>query len=283
MHPVLFSFWRFEFHTYTVLMAGAFLLGVFLFFRENDRRPEPFAVTPIGALVLFLGILIGSKVWYMIFYEPPKSLGEALRFWEGGFVSFGGMLGGGVGACLYLWYCGAPVLPVSDLVLRYVPLCHAVGRLGCFFNGCCYGRPASVPWAVEYPAGTAIHEHLCRLHARLGLIAADATNHCPVHPTQLYEVFGLLVVFGFVWFLYPRRRFDGALLVLYPGLYGLMRFVVEFFRGDVAGSVGFLRTPQVVGLTLAASSFAIYAILRTIVRRRETRPPDEKGIDPNAL
>lgn len=270
MYPVLFKFWIFEFHTYTVLMAGAFLLGAYLFFRHNERLAEPYGVTPMGALWLFAGILVGSKVYYILEYREAVDLLSAVRIWEGGLVSYGGILGGAVAAIAYLRYKRAPILPICDLAVSYVPLCHAIGRLGCFFNGCCWGKPTDLPWGVVYPEGTPLHKYLFYEQTQDGLITAEAAHPHAVHPTQLYESLGLFVIYLILCYLYPRRRRDGGLLLLYPVFYGALRFVVEFFRADPTHPfpVLGLRLSQGISLGLVIMGLMVYITVRTRLPKR---------------
>lgn len=282
MYPILLKVSIFEFHTYTVLMAVAFLLGVWMFFRYNDRRPEPFPVTPMGALLLFLGALVGSKVYYALEYEGPAGLLSVYRIWEGGLVAYGGLLGGTLTAIAYLRWHRVPILPIGDVVICYLPLCHAIGRLACFFNGCCYGASTNLPWGIVYPETGATHDYLLRVHQDAGIVAADALHHHAVHPTPLYESLGLLLVFFFVWHRFSRRRFEGELLVLYPGLYGVARFTVEFFRGDLTHNVLGMRLSQFVSLVLIIAVLAVYTAIRIWLRRNGHGAPSkdfEKRVD----
>ena len=272
MYPILLKVWIFEFHTYTVMMASAFLLGVYLFFRYNDRLEKPFPVSPIGALLLFVGALVGSKVYYALEYEGPAGLLGVYRIWEGGLVAYGGLIGGTLAAFAYLWWHRVPIRPISDLVLSYLPLCHAVGRLGCFFNGCCYGAPTNLPWGIVYPEGGATHTYLLSVHKQAGVIAADALRAHAVHPTALYEILGLLTLFLVLWYRYPRRRFQGEFLVLYPGMYGVVRFLVECFRADSTHYVAGMRLSQFVSLLLVCLSAAVYAGIRFYLARKTDYP-----------
>ncbi len=279
MYPVLFKFWIFEFHTYTVLMAGAFLLGVYLFFRRNERLAEPYNVTPMGALWLFVGILAGSKIYYVLEYKEAADLLSVARFWEGGLVSYGGIIGGTVTAIAYLLYKRAPVLPVADLVVSYVPLCHAIGRLGCFFNGCCWGKPTNLPWGVVYPHDSALHRYLFHEQVAAGLIPADAAHAHAVHPTQLYESLGLFVTYLILCYLYPRRKHDGGILLIYPVFYGALRFAVEFFRADPAHDFPGLqmRLSQGISLGLVIVGLIVYITLRAYLPKRAAVETTEEG------
>ncbi len=286
MYPVLFKIGPLEFHSYVVMLSLAFLLGVFLFFRRNERREHPFPVTPMGALWIFLGILLGSKIYYVIEYGDWSQVAGIWRVWEGGLVSLGGIIGGMTAGIIYIWWAGAPVRAVADMALLNVPLCHAVGRIGCFLNGCCYGAPTSMPWGLHYPPPPAdvtpvpanTHDYLLYEHVEAGLVEADAAHPLAVHPTPIYSAIGLVLVFAVLLYCYPRRRFDGAFLILYPGLYGAMRFVVEFFRGDTPDVMGGFSRTQLVCLALAVAAAVVYPAMAYAVQSNKNAqmPP---GVD----
>ncbi|MBM4318707.1 MAG: prolipoprotein diacylglyceryl transferase, partial [Deltaproteobacteria bacterium] len=165
----------------------------------------------------------------------------ALRVWEGGLVWYGGLLGALAAIWLFCWGKGAlepaarpgrPSLAVlADLFVPAAALGHAFGRLGCFAAGCCWGRPATLPWSVSFPAGSmAWNQQL-----EQGLIPGWADASLPVHPTQLYEAGGELLIFFFL--LVGLRtgqhlRRPGQLAMTWAVLYPLLRSLVELFRAD---------------------------------------------------
>jgi phosphatidylglycerol:prolipoprotein diacylglycerol transferase len=117
-----------------------------------------------------------------------------------------------------------------------IALGQTLGRIGCFFAGCCYGAECHLPWAVTFTSPRSL--------ARLGI---------PLHPTQLYEAALNLSIFGFLYFfLGPRRKFEGQVFGAYVLLYPAARFFVEFFRDDPRGSVGVLSTSQMLSVPLFA-------------------------------
>lgn len=114
------------------------------------------------------------------------------------------------------------------------------------------------------------------------MIAADALHHHAVHPTPLYESLGLLILVFIIWHRFPRRRFQGELLLLYPGLYGAVRFTVEFFRGDTTHYILGLRLSQFISLVLVIATLAVYGSVRFFLRNRPQEGVEkkvEKGVD----
>ncbi len=135
---------------------------------------------------------------------------RVIAVWEGGLVFYGGFIGATITAYVYLWRQKAPIWSVGDCVAPGLALGHVTGRLGCWFNGCCYGRVDPVH-GVVFPA------------------IGDGLPHLPV---MLYEAAFLLVLSGFLVFLWHRKRFDGQVFWVYVLAYASWRFCIEFLRGD---------------------------------------------------
>ncbi len=258
MRPVLISLGFLQFHSYTVMMAIAFLTGVLLSVRENYKRSDPYPVTPVGGVWVYFGALIGARLYYILQYEGWREAYRAVFFWEGGLVFYGGLFGGFLAAVLYVRAKGVPVLPMADIVMSYVPLSHAIARVGCFLNGCCWGLPTTLPWGVRFPKspwgayGQQVEQ---------GLINAGGAHSLPVHPTQLYCSLGLLAIFFVMRWAYKHKRHDGAVTLLYPLLYGALRFVVEIFRGDSARPLWGMTVSQMVALLLIVGAGAGFLVL----------------------
>jgi phosphatidylglycerol---prolipoprotein diacylglyceryl transferase len=157
--------------------------------------------------------------------HPPRDCLAALKFWQGGLTFYGGLL---LAVPVGLWYArrkGLGVLRIADLTAPFIMLGLFFGRLGCFFGGCCYGRPTTVAWAVDFP------------------------RHRGVHPTQLYEALGALALFALLYLvLRPRKRGHGQVFAAMLVLYGALRFLLEFWRADERGGFWGLSTSQWIGI-----------------------------------
>lgn len=166
---------------------------------------------------------------------PPRDCLAALKFWNGGLTYYGGLIAA-VPAGLYLarrWKLGA--LRTADLVAPYLMIGLFFGRLGCFFNGCCYGAPTDSWVGVVFPP------HPDR-------------PHVPLHPVQLYEAVAVLAIAAVLYgVVRPRRRADGEVFGWMLALYAVWRFVVEFWRIDQRGGLGPLATSQWLSIPLAAA------------------------------
>lgn len=216
MHPLLFHIGNFAIHTYGLCVALGFLAGITLAARRAKRHGlNPEDVSNLGVWLIIAGML-GGKLFHVIFFWNDFSAGwraNGVASLREGFVFYGGFIGASLAAVLFCRRHRLPLAKMADLYAPSVALGHAFGRLGCFFNGCCYGRACDLPWAVRFPGP----------HEMAGV---------PVHPTELYEVAGNLVIFVALSAFYQQRKFDGQVWWLYVLSYGVLRFGVEFFRGD---------------------------------------------------
>jgi phosphatidylglycerol:prolipoprotein diacylglycerol transferase len=251
MHPNLLTFPAFDLfgrslgpftlHTYGFVLAVAFLAGLWVTSRQAKRSGlDANVVTDMAIWVLIAG-LVGAKVllvavdWRMYTGTPR----EILSIFQSGGVFYGGLLGGMLVAW---WYARRHALPgwaTADVLAPGVILGQAIGRLGCFAAGCCYGKPATVPWAVTF--------------TNAGVRNVGTPMDVPLHPSQLYEsILAFLLFFALLW-LAGRKRFDGQVVLTYAIGYSVIRFVLEFWRGDPRGSLfgGALSTSQVIAIVLA--------------------------------
>ncbi len=243
------NFGPFSLHTYGVLLVSALLAALWLAGRLARKEGlDSQKVQDLGIASIIAG-LIGAKLLLVIvdfdqYRASPRALLDVL---QSGGVFYGGLLGGLPVAWWYIKKHGLPLFNTLDILAPAVALGQAIGRLGCFAAGCCYGAPSTAPWSVIF--------HNQSAHALVG-VPLDT----PLHPSQLYEAFGALALMFILLAVLRNRRFHGQVVSMYLLIYAVLRFVLEFFRGDVArGSVlgGALSTSQfiaivVVFLTLAA-------------------------------
>jgi phosphatidylglycerol:prolipoprotein diacylglycerol transferase len=256
MFPELFRIGDFPVHTYGVLLALAFVASLFVASRlaERDGLPRE-RVFDLG-LWMLLGGLLGSKLLLML-AEPQYGTSVwnllSVDFLRSGGVWYGGFLGGLATALFLMRRYRLPFWKTTDAFAPGVALGQAVGRLGCFAAGCCWGDSCELPWAVTFPK---------EAERTTGVPAG-----VPLHPTQLYESGAVLVVFLLLLWLHRRKRFDGQVITLYAVLYSAVRFTVEFFRddprGDIAGvtTLTGLSTSQLISLLVFAGG-AAFLVLR---------------------
>lgn len=258
MHPVLFKLGPLTIHTYGVLIALAFLAGMFLAAREGKRKGlDPEKVMDLGLYILIAAI-VGSRllqvaVEYRYYLAHPI---EIVEIWKGGLVFYGGFIGALFTAVWYLNKHSLPVWKVGDALAPSIALGQAIGRLGCFSAGCCYGAPTSLPWGVTFTDPDSL--------AVLGV---------PVHPTELYESFGMFLVFLGLWLYRKKAKFDGQLFWLYVLCYSVLRFLIEFVRGDIDRGVlhvaSFeLSTSQAIAIAAFLTAVVMLSKLKSAARKK---------------
>lgn len=201
------------------------------------------------------------------------------KFWQGGLVWYGGLLGAGGYGIYFLWKEGFPVLKGIDMTGMVIPLGVFFGRLGCWFGGCCFGDQSDHWSAVSFPAWSPASE----AQYREGLLSHPGLDSLPVLPTQLYEAIACLAISAFctLW-LHPRKRFDGQVFVVSMGLYALARFGLEMIRADDRGAFLMFSTSQWIGLAIIGGMAYLYVRFRRHAQLRLTetyvepaaRPPE---------
>jgi phosphatidylglycerol---prolipoprotein diacylglyceryl transferase len=259
MHPILFEIGGFPVYTYGVLLAAAYLSGLqFALMRARGRGLNPERVMDLGIWII-ISALAGAKLLLLVvehdtFSSNPAQLLTLLR--SGG-VFYGGLIAAVAVALWYLRKHRMPMWSVTDVFAPGIALGHVIGRMGCFFAGCCFGRPTTVPWAITF-------------HNEAAAQNAGTLLNVPLHPTQLYEAGAELVILLVLLATERKGRpFPGRTFWGYMFLYAVSRFVIEFYRGDARGSIGVLTTSQFVSVILAPLAIVMLVALR---RRMEPEP-----------
>jgi phosphatidylglycerol---prolipoprotein diacylglyceryl transferase len=239
----------FTLHSYGLLLAVAFLTGLYVASRQARKAGlDPNRVADLGVYVLIAGLL-GAKLLLVFvdfrhYREHPE---ELLSIFQSGGVFYGGLLAAFPVAAWYVRRHNLPGWATADCLAPGVVIGQAIGRLGCFAAGCCFGKPTSVAWGVTFKDAYANRYVGTPLDIAL-------------HPTQIYESLLTLLIFFALLRVAERKRFHGQVTISYVVLYAIARFVVEFFRGDASrGSVlgGVLSTSQFIALLLLAVAVAI--------------------------
>ncbi len=266
MHPVLLEIGPLKLHMYGLMIAIGFLVALHRIQREAEGIGiDSKSMGEMGFMALFLGVA-GTRILHIVMYPESYSWSQPLGWfavWNGGLVFQGAIPATFLYAYITLKRRGIRFGPVADIVIPYLPLAQAFGRIGCFFNGCCYGvRADEVSWAVSFPKGSpAFHEHAYK-YADLSMVSDSCSF--PVHPTQLYSALGLALLCGVLLLLrWKWRPFDGFTMPLYCVLYGMLRFVVEMFRGDnnpTGLGLGYLSNQQVFSVLLVLAGAVILVV-----------------------
>lgn len=223
MHPFLFD-WVVNGHhlrppTYGVMLAVSFSIAYFL----SLRRALLFQIDPKHIenlfLICILASILGGRAFHVFFEEFSyymQNPGKIFAVWEGGYTFYGSVLGSIAGISLYTNVKKIKLLDILDICGEATAFGLFTGRIGCFFAGCCWGKPTAQPWGVIF----ANPESFAALH------------NVPLHPTQLYEAFGGMLIFIYAFVRNSRRRYSGQTFFHAISLYAILRFIVEFFRGD---------------------------------------------------
>jgi len=269
---------RLPLHTYGLLIASAFLVGIWLAQREGRRRGQnPERIADLSFWIL-VAALVGSRVYFILVNwgdyfgaralvaTPFGRLPRLLAFWEGGLVFYGGFIGAALTAWWYMRRARMAFLPHADTLIPSVAFGHFLGRLGCFSAGCCWGEVAHrhLPWATRFPPVSLAYQTFANRDDPSSFLAPDRLSTLPLHPVQLYESFGELAIFlVLVLVVRPRKAFHGQVLASWLLLYAVLRTLVELFRGDVErGIVLGLGVGQWTSIAIFAVGAAIWAKAR---------------------
>ena len=254
MHPDLFSVGFLHVKTYGCCMAFGFFAAWYVLMYLCRRTGRQF--DPLGNLVISLMVsgVVGSRIAYVIehwsseFASDPFSV---IRVDQGGLMFYGGFI---LASIVFAGWCLSKrekPLALADLLCVVVPLGHAFGRIGCFFYGCCYGKQSGCAAAVCFPRGSpAWYEQL-----NAGQISSVARESLPVLPTQLFEAGANLLLFVALFLFY--RRFRRGTAALYLVGYAVIRFVMEYLRGDPRAAVGPFSISQTISLALFSVGFVL--------------------------
>lgn len=257
MYPELFRIGSFPVTTYGIWLALGMLFALFaasrLAARDGLKRDN---IYDLGLWTL-VGGLVGSKV--LMFFVEENVQVFTLDFLRSGGVFYGGLIGGFLAVVVIVRYYKLPFWKVADAFAPAVALGQAFGRQGCFAAGCCWGKPTDLPWGVHF-------SKLGNEYTGVPIYGPDGGD-LHLHPTQLIESFTMLAVFGLLFWLHRRKKFDGQILIAYGIIYSIFRFSIEFIRDDPRGdlfgltTLTGLSTSQIVSLIVVASS-VIFMIWR---------------------
>jgi phosphatidylglycerol:prolipoprotein diacylglycerol transferase len=207
---------------------------------------------------LIIGAIVGARTLYVISYWQEQFAGhplvEVLKVWRGGLVYYGGLIGASLAAVLFARTKKIPLWKLADVMAPSVALGCVFGRIGCLMNGCCYGRPCNLPWAITFPK-----------------TSITAPPDIPVHPTQIYDSLLNLLLYVFLAWLYRRKKFDGQVFATYLVGYAVLRSLVEFFRGDYSQYyLGGWATPaQLVSIAILIAGVILWWVLPRVTPRQK--------------
>ena len=260
MYPRLLELGPVTIYTYGVLLAAAYLVGLKLaMVRAKTRGLDQTRVLDLGIYII-ISALVGAKLLLLFtdlgtYTANPR---ELLSLARSGGVFYGGLILAVTVALLYIRRIGLPLWTTCDVFAPGIALGHVVGRLGCLFAGCCYGKPTTMPWGITFTDPFAA--------ANVG-----TPLNVPLHPTQLYEAGAEGLILLLLLATETRgRRFPGRTFWLYMLLYAISRYVIEMYRGDPGrGTVFMFSTSQFISLILAPLAIGMLIYLG---RRHQPEP-----------
>jgi len=248
VHPIAFQLGSFTIHWYGVMIALAFLAGLWTATRRARRENIPGEKIADVVLWLMIGSIIGARFVYVTTYWKDEfadqPLSEIFMIQHGGLVYYGGLIGAILATYIYLRWKKMPLWKTADVLAPSIALGNVFGRIGCLLNGCCYGRACSLPWAIRFPADNPLHPPTT-----------------PVHPTEIYDALDNYLLYLLLAWLFRHKKFDGQVFATYLIGYAVTRTIMECFRGDYPpGHIHYGLTPGelvsvpifIAGLTLAA-------------------------------
>jgi phosphatidylglycerol:prolipoprotein diacylglycerol transferase len=240
MHRILFDIGPFTVYSYGLMVALGFLLSTFLILRDSKKfgfsKDDVFDCL----IAILIGGIIGGRILFAVinseyFIQHPL---KVFMLNEGGLAIQGAIVAAVLAGILIARIKKLPFWKCSDLIVPYIALGQAIGRIGCFLNGCCYGREAGSALAVTFPGDTV---------ARI--------------PVQIYSSISLILIFMVLLSLRDKRPFDGYLFVMYLVLYSFFRFFMDFFRGDDLASWGGMTLSQLISIGMFACGTIIFFVL----------------------
>jgi len=253
MHPELFHIDFLGFHqtvyTYAFLIGlGTLVASLYTKWRAKKELGLKELSNNFFYLIFLAGFVGGKLFFYLerpaYYLKNPELM---LDNFSGGFVFYGSFI---TIIPFLIWYLRKhqiPVLPMLDILAFTTLIVHSIGRLGCFFGGCCYGKPTDSAVGMVFPKTGGVH----------------------VHPSQLYEIIALLIIMAILLYIKKKQKFQGQIFLLYVIFYAIARSVLELFRGDHRGFVidGILSHSQFIGIILILLSLLIYQKFKKLNNR----------------
>jgi len=224
MHPILFKIGRFEVHSYGLLLAISFLIGIFWSVKRGERKGINRNDIMDLSIMVVISSIVGARLLYVLThlqefkgrwidtFNPFQSSGE---IGIAGLTMLGGVVLSIIAVTIFCRIRKVSILKLGDVMAPAIALGIAITRIGCFLNGCCFGKQCDLPWAMVFP---------------LTSPAGSTLQGVAIHPTQLYSSLYGLIILVTILVLEKRVRFDGFFLSLFFMMYGTFRFLVDFVR-----------------------------------------------------
>jgi len=257
MYPEVFHWGVLHVRSYGLMLAIAFLFGTWLAVQEARRKSldENRLVTVV--MVVLVASVLGARALFVLEHvqELRREWGSVLTIWQGGLTLYGGLVAGTVAGLATARGLGMPMWSVADALTPSIALGSMFGRIGCFLNGCCYGRPTSLPWGVVFPPDS---------------FAGLEFGRAPVHPAQLYFALAGLALFGLTWSLRRRFPIPGTLFWTFLALFALVRIPLDFTRAyEPEATVLRIGVVDITESQISSLALGLFSILMTLRLQRQ--------------
>ncbi|HPZ08009.1 MAG TPA: prolipoprotein diacylglyceryl transferase [Candidatus Eremiobacteraeota bacterium] len=235
----------FDIYTYAVVLVIGFIIGLtwaLKYSKPEDVKPE--TVMDLSICILIGGI-IGARFIHVLINYQEYSIRDPVKiinFREGGLAWYGAVLGAIIGGIIFARISRILFWKLADICSAPVMLGLAIGRIGCFLNGCCYGKPTNLPWGVEFPD-----------------VYPPGVSR---HPTQIYEALLDIGIFYILNLINKKKKFHGEIFCYFIGLYSIARFIVEFYRE------WFSSIPAIMHLNLAQITSLLLIIVIIVIGKK---------------
>lgn len=244
MLPVLFKLGPLPVYAWGLALSIAILVGTLLTLRLARSVGVDVDRVLDLVIVLVIGGVVGARLFYVFVYEPGRYLREPLQIlavWNGGMVYYGALVGGFITGTWYVLKKKLPFWKLADVVAPSLALGYGIVRIGCFFNGCCYGKPTNSFLGVVFPY----------------IEGSPSIGGIPRLPTQLFSsLFGFLL-FGLLMYLWKRKRFDGQVFLVFLIVYSVGRSIIESFRENLL-VFGPVTVSQLVSVLIIIPAVVFY-------------------------
>ncbi len=247
MHPILLQIGGLKLYTYGLFVALGFITAIWFTKRNAKFYGVPDQVVSDLFFTTLICALAGARILYVLIHLNAyrDNLLDIFKLWNGGLVFFGGFIGAVLGAIIFLRIKNVEIWKTADVLSPGLALGHCVGRFGCLFAGCCYGKSCTLPIALTFTNPDSL-----------------APLNTPLHPTQPYMIASNFILFLMLLTIQRHKRFNGMVFLSYIILYSLFRSIIEFFRGDFRGNFlfDFLSLSQGIGLLISCIALVFMVI-----------------------
>lgn len=236
---------------YKALYIATVVFGILFSTIYAVKRGLPGLKIYLATLLIVIFSFMGGKIYYILENLEYRSHSSFWTMMSGtGIASYGAFTGSIFSTFVVLRLLKLEILAALDVYAPTTAMCISISRLGCFMNGCCYGKISELPWAVSFPINSPAY--LAQLGD--GMIIPEAKYSLPVHPTQIYELLFGLALFVFLLWLNKKKKIAGISFFVLFASYSVFRFFIEFLRGDSRSFIGSFSVPQIFSLIIITFS-----------------------------